>query len=116
MVSKTMPRGCKMKGQGYCPRPIECAASFLSKKWTLSLLITIGNFDTVRFNHLLDRIEGITPKILSSRLGELEKHNLLDRSVYYEKPPRVEYGLTKGGKALYKALVPLMRWAEKYDK
>lgn len=116
MVSKTvlreLPRGCKMKGKGYCPKPLECAAAFLSKKWTLSILVTIGNFHTLRFNHVFDRVEGISPKVLSSRLAELEKQKLLKRTVYLEKPPRVEYSLNESGRKLYKAIVPLMEWSE----
>ncbi len=121
MVSKTvavevLPQGCKMKGKGYCPRPLECAASFLSKKWTLSILVTIGNFSTLRFNHILDRVEGISAKMLSDRLGELEKQKLLKRTVFFEKPPRVEYALTPKGAKLYQAIVPLMTWAEKHNE
>ena len=112
MVSKTPPQGCKMKGQGYCPRPLECAANFLSKKWTLSVLITIGNFNQLRFNRVSEKIEGISAKILSERLGELEKNNLVKRMVFLEKPPRVEYNLTSEGKKLYKAILPLSKWAE----
>lgn len=112
MVTNTIPQGCKMKGQGYCPRPLECAAAFLSKKWTLSVLITIGNFGQVRFNHILNRVEGISAKMLSERLSELEKQKLVKRTVYFEKPPRVEYELTRAGKKLYTAVIPLMKWAE----
>lgn len=117
MVSKTktievLPQGCKMKGKGYCPRPLECAASFLSKKWTLSILVTIGNFGTLRFNNVHTRVEGISPKMLSARLSELEQQKLVQRTVYLEKPPRVEYRLTSRGKSLYQSIVPLMRWAE----
>jgi len=118
MVTKAValekpPQGCKMKGvKGYCPRPLECAASFLSKKWTLSVLVTIGNFGTLRFNHILDRVEGISPKMLSDRLSELETQKLVKRTVFLEKPPRVEYELTTRGKTLYEAIIPLMRWSE----
>lgn len=102
-----------MKGvKGYCPRPLECAASFLSKKWTLSVLVTIGNFSTLRFNHILDRVKGISPKVLSNRLAELERQKLVKRTVFLEKPPRVEYTLTPHGKRLYASVIPLMRWAE----
>ena len=115
MVSKSMPRGCKMKGKGYCPRPLECAAGFLSKKWTLSILITIGNFSQLRFNHIQDRVEDISPKVLSQRLSELEGKEIISRLVFNEKPPRVEYNLTKKGKTLYKSIIPLMNWAEKNE-
>ncbi len=117
MVSKTiveqeMPDGCKMKGSGYCPRPLECAASFLSKKWVISVLVTIGNFKIIRFNRILGKVEGISPKMLSERLSELEKQKLVKRIVFFEKPPRVEYELTTKGKKLYAAIIPLMNWAE----
>lgn len=114
MTMEAQPQGCKMKGvKGYCPRPLECAANFLSKKWTLSILVTIGNFGNLRFNHVLDRVEGISAKMLSDRLGELEKQKLVKRTVFLEKPPKVEYELTQRGTTLYRAIVPLMEWAEK---
>ncbi|PIN76120.1 transcriptional regulator, HxlR family protein [Candidatus Woesearchaeota archaeon CG10_big_fil_rev_8_21_14_0_10_37_12] len=113
---QTMPVGCKMKGQGYCPRPLECAAFFLSKKWTLSVLVTIGNFKQLRFNHLLDKLEEISPKVLSQRLSELENKKLITRTVFIEKPPRVEYALTKQGRNLYKSILPLMNWANNYEE
>jgi len=116
MVSKAMPKGCKMKGEGYCPRPLECAADFLSKKWTLSILVTIGNFGSLRFNNIIDRVEGISAKILSERLSELEKKKLLKRIVFIEKPPRVQYEITKEGAELYKAITPLMDWAKKNEQ
>lgn len=112
MVSKISVENCKMKGKGYCPRPLEYAASFLSKKWTLSILITVGNFGTLRFNHILDRVEGISAKMLSDRLSELEKNKLVKRTVFFEKPPRVMYELTHHGNKLYRTIVPLIEWAE----
>jgi len=121
MVSKAIAtmaqrQGCRMKGiTGYCPRPLECAASFLSKKWTLSVLVTIGNFNALRFNNILDKVEGISPKILSERLSELEKQKLVRRTVFFEKPPRVEYALTQKGGTLYEAIIPLMEWSDKYE-
>jgi len=115
-ISKSkMHIGCKMKGKGYCPQPLESATDFLAKKWTLSILVTIGNFKKLRFNHVLDKIEGMSGKILSQRLHELEQKKLLTRTVFLEKPPRVEYELTSQGKTLYKSVIPLMRWAENYE-
>jgi len=103
---------CRMKGDGYCPIPLEQAAVFLSRKWTLSIIVTIGNFGTLRFNDLLRRIEGITQKTLSERLQELEKHNLIVRHAFPEKPPRVEYSLTYKGQKVRKSILPLIKLAE----
>lgn len=104
---------CMMRSAtGYCPRPLESVSAFLSKKWTISIVITIGNFITLRFNDIEQRLGGITAKTLTERLKELEKEKIILRRAYSEIPPRVEYSLTKKGRKLMKALVPLIKWAE----
>jgi DNA-binding HxlR family transcriptional regulator len=104
---------CKMRSKGgYCPRPLERASSFLTKKWMISIIITIGNHKVLRFNDISQRVTGITSKILTERLKELQKESVIQREVFKEIPPRVEYSLTKSGKSLFVSLVPLMEWAE----
>lgn len=110
---KTESKECRMKGLGYCPQPLEKANSFLSKKWTISIITTIGNFKKLRFNDILSRVEGITGKTLAERLKELEKLQIVKRTIYKEIPPRVEYELTSKGEKLMKAIVPLIEWADK---
>lgn len=100
-----------MKGSGYCPQPLEVANSFLSKKWTISIIITIGNFNILRFNDILNRVQGITAKTLAERLNELKNLGLIKRIIYKEIPPRVEYELTHEGKKLMKAITPLIEWS-----
>jgi len=108
---------CRMKSlNGYCPKPLESVTDYISKKWTMSIIITIGNFGNLRFNDLLGRIEGATAKIISQRLRELEDEGIVIRESFNELPPRVEYSLTKRGQKLTKALFPLMNWAEKENK
>ncbi len=102
---------CRMKGNGYCPRPLE-KTTFLSRKWTLSIIVTIGNFGSLRFNDLLRRIDGVTQKTLSERLQELEKYSLVERREFAERPPRVEYSLTRNGQKVRKAVLPLIKLAE----
>jgi len=97
---------------GYCPKPLENVTSYLSKKWTMSIIITIGNFNNLRFNDIKDRLENATSKILSERLKELEEKGLVKRKPYNEVPLRVEYSLTKKGEKLLKVLKPLIKWAE----
>ena len=110
---KMESKECLMKGFGYCPQPLETANSFLSKKWTISIIITIGNFNKLRFNGILNRVESVTGKILAERLKELEKLMLVKRTAYKEIPPRVEYELTSKGEKLMRAIVPLIEWAKK---
>jgi DNA-binding HxlR family transcriptional regulator len=108
---------CKMKSDdGYCPRPLETASEFLSKKWAISIIITIGNFGKLRFNELLTRLEGATAKTLTDRLKELEKEGIIKRKQYSEIPPRVDYSLTPKGKKLRESLLPLIKWADNRTK
>lgn len=110
---QTESKACRMRTTtGYCPRPLEAASAFLSKKWTISIVITIGNFKTLRFNDIEQRLDGITAKTLTDRLKELEKERIILRKSFSEIPPRVEYSLTKKGELLMKALIPLIKWAE----
>jgi DNA-binding HxlR family transcriptional regulator len=96
-----------------CPPPVERLAAYVSKKWTLSIIMAVGTSKRMRFNELLTHLEYVSGKILSARLSELEKTGLLKRTVLERKPPGVEYELTAAGKKLYDAIVPLMAWAEK---
>jgi len=76
--AKTDEYCCSMKSiNGYCPKPIESLSGFLSKKWTMSIIITIGNFKTLRFNDLKKRLEKTTAKILSERLKELKREKII---------------------------------------
>lgn len=104
---------CRMKSiNGYCPKPLESIYDYLSKKWTMSIIITIGNFGNLRFSDLLGRMKGATAKIISQRLKELEKEGIMKRNSFNETPPRVEYELTRKGKKLMTTLTPLINWAE----
>jgi len=69
---------------------------------------------TCRFATLRDSIPGITDRMLSERLQELEQEGVVDRTVVPETPVRVEYSLTKKGKALAEAVDSIATWAEKY--
>ena len=116
-IIKTAKDCCKMKSvNGYCPKPLESVSNYLTKKWTMSIIITIGNFDKLRFNELLNRLENATAKILTDRLKELEKEGIIQRKYYNEMPPKVEYFLTIKGKKLMDTLHPLIHWAENKNK
>jgi len=69
----------------------------------------------MRFNDIMQRFDGISPKTLADVLRDLRKENLIHRESFPEIPPRVEYSLTEDGKQLGGAMLPLIRWAEKRD-
>ncbi len=67
----------------------------------------------MRYGELKRAIVGITPKMLTQTLRELETDALVTRKVYLEVPPRVEYSLTETGRELIPAISQLRSWAEK---
>jgi DNA-binding HxlR family transcriptional regulator len=95
-----------------CPQPIECAAEFVSKKWTLSIIVAVGKNKRMRFNQIKEHLQTVSQKVLSQRLAELEERGILLRTVLSGKPPGVSYELTKQGKTLYKATIALAEWCD----
>ena len=96
-----------------CLCPLEGIIDTISKKWALLIVNDIGNHGKLRFNQLMENLNGISPKALSNTLKRLENERLLDRESFAEIPPRVEYSLTNDGIELRKAILPLLRWASK---
>ena len=80
--------------------PIDNTFKIIGKKFTIHIIRNMAIMGQTRFNQLLDNIEGSNPKTLSARLKELEKANLISRTVYDEVPIKVEYKLTKKGEDL----------------
>jgi DNA-binding HxlR family transcriptional regulator len=98
-------------GTSYCIDPAGGVAEALGKKWTLPLLGILGNRPTNRFSEIVEALEGLGAKALSSRLRELQRLGLVARSVSHDAPVRVAYRLTPRGEQLRRALVPLLKWA-----
>lgn len=96
--------------------PLDEIMNIISKKWALLIINTIGNDQKVRYNKIMQQLKTINSKTLSDRLKELEKYGLIERKAYMEIPPRVEYSLTKKGRTLRKAILPLMEWTYNYEK
>lgn len=109
---------CGMKGNGICPLPLENFLDIVRKKWSLSLIMTIGNFGDLHFNNIRRKIKDrhtkkITSKILSARLKELESLGLVKREKYTSYPFLVKYSLTEKGKIFYKIFSTFGRFYEK---
>ena len=77
--------------------PIETTFKIIGKKWTV-LIIREMFRGTTQFNRFLENIDGITPKVLTQRLRELEKLGIVRRRIVSEYPIRVEYEMTDLGK------------------
>jgi DNA-binding HxlR family transcriptional regulator len=100
----------KKKETMICICPLGDLIDLISKKWALLVINTIGNYEKLRYNEIMKHLKGINPRSLSDRLKELESADLINKKVFAEIPPRSEYTLTKDGKDLRKAIIPLMIW------
>jgi DNA-binding HxlR family transcriptional regulator len=100
---------------GVCLCPLKRIITVMSKKWAILIISALGHHDRLRFNDLMNILEGISPKSLTDLLKELFKEGLIQREAFSEIPPRVEYFLTGDGKELCEAIIPLIQWAEKRD-
>ena len=90
---------------------VDTALSVNVGKWKLVILWHLTQ-TTLRFSELERRIEGITQKMLSQQLREMEKDGLVSRKVYPVIPPRVEYSITEHGKSLHIVLDELGKWGQ----
>ncbi len=91
--------------------PLQYAMSRLDGRWKLVILYYVGA-DFNRFGMLKKRIPNITDKMLSQQLRELEQDGLLERTVFPQVPPRVDYALTERAKTLIPILDQLFEWGK----
>jgi DNA-binding HxlR family transcriptional regulator len=103
-----------MRGNVMDPNcPSRVVLDRIAEKWTGLIVLALGD-ETVRFTVLRARIGGVSPKVLTQSLRALERDGLIERRVYAEVPPRVEYSLTKLGRSLREPLETVQAWAEKH--
>lgn len=88
------------------------AIGMLEGRWKLVILFHLFGGKTRRFSDLERAIDGISQKMLSQQLRQLEKDRIVTRTVHAEVPPKVEYHLTEWGQSLCPALDRLLTWAE----
>ena len=86
----------------------------IGDKWSVMIVGYLGK-KTMRFNELRHTIGGISQRMLTLTLRNLERDGLVTRTVYPEIPPRVEYALTDLGKTLTEPLDALWNWAAKHQ-
>lgn len=89
--------------------PVSVTLSVLAGKWKPIILWRLKD-KPVRFNELRKSIPGITQKMLTAQLRELESDGIIARKVYPEVPPRVEYSITKYGESLHPVLAAMAKW------
>lgn len=91
--------------------PIRNVVSRFGDKWSLLVLLVIDREGVIRFNELGRMIPDISTRVLSTTLKTLEADGLINRKIYAQVPPKVEYSLTEIGKSLIPLLRQLTEWA-----
>ena len=91
--------------------PVELAMAFIGGTWKMPILLALRK-GKLRYGELKSNIPHITDKMLYSQLRELEKKGMIERKLYKEKPPRVDYFLTPLGKRSIKVIDTLNKFGE----
>jgi DNA-binding HxlR family transcriptional regulator len=94
--------------------PVETTLTLISDKWKVLILRDLLP-GTRRFGELKRSLGGVSQKVLTAQLRQMEDSGLLTRTVYPEVPPRVEYTLTELGASLRPVLEALRDWGEEYQ-
>jgi DNA-binding HxlR family transcriptional regulator len=95
----------------YCP--VEITAGIIGGKWKPLILFYLQD-QTRRFGEIQKLLPGVTKKMLTQRLRELERDGIVHRKVFAQVPPRVEYSLTRHGQSLRPILELMSGWGDKH--
>ena len=93
--------------------PVATTVQIIGSKWKLLILRNLMQRPW-RFNELKKNLEGISQKVLTDSLRSMEADGIIDRTVYAEVPPRVEYSLSEIGETLRPVINAMAEWGDKY--
>lgn len=94
--------------------PVTATMKVLGGKWKAILINAIYHTSPARFGELRRSVKGITQSMLTSQLRELEDDGIINRKIYAEIPPRVEYTLTEFGLTLSPIILSMANWGKQY--
>ena len=96
----------------YCPR-FQAAVELIGRRWSGAIIRALLA-GSVRFGEVLTRVPGLSDRLLSERLRELESAGIVSRTVYPDIPVRIEYRLTEKGRELQQIVEAISGWAERW--
>ena len=99
-------------GEEWCP--VTTTSSLIGKKWHPVIIHRLLEHGPLGFNDLKTEVDGISSKVLSDALADLESKQLLDREIVSEKPVRVEYSLTELGESLEPVIYAMADWGTEH--
>ena len=112
MRTDTDPLAVWCAGSEWCP--ITTTATLIGKKWHPVVIHRLLENGPLGFNALKTEVDGISGKVQSDVLEDLEDNGFIDRAVISEKPFRVEYSLTDRGRSLEPVIVAMRDWGEEH--
>ena len=94
--------------------PVEATLDVLGGKWRALIVFQLGH-GTLRFGELHRLIPAASSRMLTQQLRELEEHGVVNRKVYAQVPPKVEYSLTAYGRTLQPVLSAMCKWGNEHS-
>lgn len=115
-ITTSSPRVSTTAADATSPQscPISAAVDVLFSRWTTPILWQLNEHGRQRFSELHRRVGGITPKVMTQRLRQLERDGLVVRTYHPEVPPRVEYEITELGRSLAPVFSALNVWSDEH--
>jgi DNA-binding HxlR family transcriptional regulator len=114
----TIEEYCEMVAENKCDGPFGCAVgatlSVIGGRWKPVIIFKLLQNDFLRFGALRKEIDGVTQRMLTQQLRELEGDQIVTRKVYAEVPPRVEYSLTPYGRSLEPIMLAMREWGAEH--
>ncbi|MCH2548102.1 MAG: helix-turn-helix transcriptional regulator [Alphaproteobacteria bacterium] len=93
---------------------VEATLAVIGGRWKPVIIFLLLQNDVLRFGELRKTIDGITQRMLTNQLRELENDKVVKRKVYAEVPPKVEYSLTDYGRSLEPIMIAMRDWGAKH--
>lgn len=91
---------------------LSVTLAMIGGRWKINILTYLLNHDRLRYSELKEKLTGISERILSAKLKELEQDGLIEKIEYSGFPPKVEYTLTENGFSLKEILDLMDRWGD----
>jgi DNA-binding HxlR family transcriptional regulator len=107
-----MKDACKIENP--LETPYGYTISMIGGKWKLAILYQLKRKDIMRYSELKNTLTGITHKMLSQQLKELEANKLIIRKEYPQVPPKVEYSLSERGESLSNIMDGICEWGHNH--